>query len=568
MKPKSGEGRRESRAYRFLIYVILLIGVAPILLPLYWLVLGSLKPRERLEVAPPDWLPVVPRNFIQIEGRDVEVSLVDDGRTSGTGVYRVRPMRGETGWAHLPVQRILRETVPSAQTTSAPARYEVSFNDIAEQETQAVWTVLGLEIPVRCQPDPPPPQGACRIFWTERPPAHPREGFASSMIQVAPRLVAKRGAPPDIEIHWRERTLAAELLTENTEAGFITIQLLCPPDGLDVPVQELRSDRRVRRFAVIDGRRREIRVLERDAAAGRARVEIVADAPPRLAAPDAPAARIYWATLLGQTQAIEPVKFPLPDGPAAVVAVRVPGVLAVAPDHVRTEAPLRPQWRNYAATLQDQAFGLYAVNTLFIGCLVVLGTILSCGLAGYAFARLQFRGRDALFLLLLSTLMVPAQVTSIPTFVLFVKFGWIDSFKPLIVPSFLAQAAFFVFLFRQFMLTVPADLEDAARIDGCGPLATWWLILMPLSRPIVVTVAVFAFLGVWNDLLGPVLYINSDSKQTVALGLQNLKTSFYGGQQSEILMAASVMAMLPSLILFFIAQRAFLRGVVVSGVKG
>ncbi len=245
----------------------------------------------------------------------------------------------------------------------------------------------------------------------------------------------------------------------------------------------------------------------------------------------------------------------------------MPGPLAIAAGRIRAEGPVQPQWHNYALAWRAQTFDRYVVNTLFIAALVVLGTVLSCGLVGYAFARLEFRGRDLLFLLLLSTLMIPGQVTSIPTFVLFAKFGWLDSYKPLTVPAFLASSAFFIFLYRQYMRTIPLDVEDAARIDGCGPLQTWWLILMPLSKPIVVTVAVFTFVGVWNDFLGPLLYVNADDKQTVALGLQSFKSAFQY-DDPQVLMAASVLLMLPSLVLFFLAQRAFVWGVVVSGVKG
>ena len=245
----------------------------------------------------------------------------------------------------------------------------------------------------------------------------------------------------------------------------------------------------------------------------------------------------------------------------------MPGPLAIAAGRIRAEGPVQPQWHNYALAWRAHTFDRYVVNTLFIAALVVLGTVLSCGLVGYAFARLEFRGRDLLFLLLLSTLMIPGLVTSIPTFVLFAKFGWLDSYKPLTVPAFLASSAFFIFLYRQYMRTIPLDVEDAARIDGCGPLQTWWLILMPLSKPIVVTVAVFTFVGVWNDFLGPLLYVNADDKQTVALGLQSFKSAFQY-DDPQVLMAASVLLMLPSLVLFFLAQRAFVRGVVVSGVKG
>jgi ABC-type glycerol-3-phosphate transport system permease component len=415
-------------------------------------------------------------------------------------------------------------------------------------------------------------------------------------------------------VPWKGRTVDARRAW-----GEERMWLTSPGGGLEVPANEIRVEERVRRYATIDGARHEVRVLTRDAERGVAVVELL-DQPQtrcieasRLERVERP---VYTAEILGDRQIVEPLTAielatevgsgiegrstsgPLPNGrgsagdahttsrphtnvaigadaspdprfpiPDPRIPVHVPGAIAVAADLIRTETPLAPQWSNYAAAWAEQEFDLYVVNTLFIAALVVLGTVISCGLVGYAFARYEFRGRNLLFLLLLSTMMIPAQVTAIPTFVLFAKFGWIDSFKPLIVPHFLAHSAFFVFLFRQFMLTIPADLEDSARIDGCGPLQTWWLIMMPLCRPIVITVAVFSFIYVWNDFLYPLLYINSDEKQTVALGLQSFKSA-YAGAEPQLIMAASVMMIIPTVLLFFVAQKAFMRGVVVSGVKG
>jgi ABC-type glycerol-3-phosphate transport system permease component len=253
--------------------------------------------------------------------------------------------------------------------------------------------------------------------------------------------------------------------------------------------------------------------------------------------------------------------------PSKVRVIATGEVKEVPPQLVRTVRRFAPHTENYGEVLKREPFHKYFINTLFITACCVLGQVLSCSLVGYAFARVQFRGRGALFLILLSTMMIPAQITMIPRFILFVKLGWLDSFKPLTVPAFLATNAFFVFLFRQFFLTIPVDLEDAARIDGCGPLATFWHVMLPMARPAAVTVTVFTFIWSWNDFLGPLIYINSDEKRTLALALDSFKT-MYGYNDVHLLMAASVMMIVPSLIIFFLAQRAFIRGVVVTGLKG
>jgi len=578
------EGRRESWRYKLAMYTLLALGGIPILLPIYWLALGSLKTKERVEATPPDWLPVVPRDYLLLDGQELPVTIFDDGRAAGTGVCRIKLRQDEGATIALAagsirrdvsdqyfarVAGIRRRVVPVGSAASAPGERvhvellgtlrQVQVPDDAIEvavDVRVLWAVFGRELRVTCDEEPLPESGEVTIQWEEPSPA----------IRIDPALFTADRA----RVWWRERELPAELVRPVAPGGYCTIRLVYPEGGLRVPVSALRREERVRRFAVIQGERHEVKVLRRDARANSALVELLGE-PERAwvarSALDHVTHAEYRAPLLGEEQVVEPVTEPLPAAADARVAVRVPGQLAVTRDHIRSEAPLRPQWRNFAAAWREQTFDLYVVNTVFIAALVVLGSVLSCGLVGYAFARLEFRGRDGLFLLLLGTLMVPLQVTSIPTFVMFAKFGWIDSYKPLIVPHLLAQSAFFVFLFRQFMLTIPTDLEDSARIDGCGPLATWWLLMMPLSRPIVVTVAVFAFLYAWNDFLYPLLYINSDEKQTVALGLQNFKSAFQYSDQ-HLLMAATVMMIVPSVVLFFVAQRAFVRGVVVSGVKG
>jgi len=200
------------------------------------------------------------------------------------------------------------------------------------------------------------------------------------------------------------------------------------------------------------------------------------------------------------------------------------------------------------------------------GCAVV-GSVLSCSLAAYSFARLRSPGRNLIFMALLATLMLPGAVTIVPTFIVFQKLDWLNTFKPLIVPSFFGNA-FFIFLLRQFFMTVPLELEDAARIDGASSLQIFIRIMLPLAKPALVTVAIFAFIGSWNDFFYPLIYLNSEDMYTVALGVANFRGSARVGPQMQLLMAASFLATVPVLIVFFLAQRLFIQGIVFSGIKG
>ncbi|ACZ43411.1 binding-protein-dependent transport systems inner membrane component [Thermobaculum terrenum ATCC BAA-798] len=229
--------------------------------------------------------------------------------------------------------------------------------------------------------------------------------------------------------------------------------------------------------------------------------------------------------------------------------------------------PVPPQWGNYAEVFSAVPFGRYMLNSAFVSGMVVLGSVLSSSLAAYSFARLRSPGRDLIFMVLLSTLMLPGAVTIVPTFIVFQKLGWINTFKPLIVPAFFGNA-FFIFLLRQFFLTIPLELEDAARIDGASALQIFWRVILPLSRPAIITVAIFAFIGSWNDFFTPLIYINSEDMYTVALGIANFQGSARVGPQMHLLMAASFIATLPVLLVFFLAQRLFIQGIVFTGIKG
>jgi multiple sugar transport system permease protein len=227
--------------------------------------------------------------------------------------------------------------------------------------------------------------------------------------------------------------------------------------------------------------------------------------------------------------------------------------------------PHPPHWSNYARAVSYIPFFLYLRNTLTISILSVIGSVLSCSLVAYSLAKIRWRGREPLFLLIVATMMLPGQVTMIPQFTIFNALGWIDSFKPLVVPQFLGTA-FYIFLLRQFFLTIPQELSDAAQIDGCSDWTTYWRVVLPLAKPALATVGLFTFMGAWNDFTGPLLYLNDETKATLSLGLQQ----FVGQHETEwaMLMAASTLMTLPIILLFFLAQRFFIEGITLTGIKG
>ena len=227
--------------------------------------------------------------------------------------------------------------------------------------------------------------------------------------------------------------------------------------------------------------------------------------------------------------------------------------------------PNPPRWQNYSEALTYVPFDRYAVNSLIISTLTIIGHLLSCTVIAYGFARLRAPGRDALFVLVLATMMLPYPVTMVPLYMLFNWLGWINTFLPLTVPAFFGSA-FYIFLLRQFFLTIPADLEDAATIDGANILQILWYVMLPLSKPALATVAIFTFQNAWNDFLAPLIYLHDQSLYTVALGLNFFRATYTINW--AYLMAASLVTMLPVLLVFFLAQRLFIEGITFSGLKG
>ena len=223
-------------------------------------------------------------------------------------------------------------------------------------------------------------------------------------------------------------------------------------------------------------------------------------------------------------------------------------------------------WENYPDALTAMPFDRFFLNTILLAVGRIIGLTLSCSLAGFAFAKLRWKGRNTIFFIVLLTLMIPVEVTLIPRYILFAKLGWIDSFAPLLVPGFFAENAFFVFLFRQFFMTMGQDLIDAARIDGCSFIGLFWRIIVPNAKPVFAVVAIFIIQNNWNSFLLPMIYLTDRAKYTLALGLRLFNEQYYS--QTHLLMAASVFVILPILILFFFMQRYFIQGVVFTGSKG
>jgi multiple sugar transport system permease protein len=229
---------------------------------------------------------------------------------------------------------------------------------------------------------------------------------------------------------------------------------------------------------------------------------------------------------------------------------------------------------NYLEVIRgdNTRFLLWARNTMIVAVLTVAGTTLSSAIVAYGFAKIQFRGRSILFVIMLSTMMIPFPVTMVPLFTIFRRLGdltgmaWLGTFKPLWVPAWFGSA-FSIFLLRQFFLTIPKDLSEAARIDGCSELGILFRVILPLARPALAVVALFSFMVVWNDFLAPLVYLQRPEQFTLALGLDNFQSAV-GGTPWHLLMAASVLVILPVIALFFLAQRTFIEGITTTGIKG
>lgn len=226
--------------------------------------------------------------------------------------------------------------------------------------------------------------------------------------------------------------------------------------------------------------------------------------------------------------------------------------------------PTQFVWQNYVDSWNAVPFARYYLNSTFVSLMITLGQLATCSLAAYAFARLRFFGRNVIFLIFLGTMMVPFQLTMIPLYFIMGSFKWIDTYYALIVPF--STSAFGIFLLRQFFIDIPTELEDAARIDGCSRIGILFKIILPLSKPALATLGIFTFMFSWNSFLWPLIVTNSDEMYVIQLGLSVFRDA-YGGVQWALLMAATSMATIPVLIVFFFGQKQFIQGITLTGLK-
>ncbi len=267
----------------------------------------------------------------------------------------------------------------------------------------------------------------------------------------------------------------------------------------------------------------------------------------------------FWLVLV-----VGAITFTMPFYIMITMALKTPGELAVSP---MWDWPKNLTWENFTLVLTNEnaPFGLFFKNTVFLAVMGTAGVVISSALVAYPFARLTFRGRDRLFVVLLSTMMLPGIVTTIPQFVLYRELHWIDTFFPLWVPAWFGGGAFNIFLMRQFFMGIPRELDEAAILDGATYGQIFWRILMPNSGAVLATVGIFCFTGIWKDFMGPLIYLNSVEMQTLEVGLNTYRS--LQSEQWHLLMAGSVIVMIPLIIMFLVGQRYFVKGIVMTGGK-
>lgn len=279
--------------------------------------------------------------------------------------------------------------------------------------------------------------------------------------------------------------------------------------------------------------------------------------------------RVIGRTLLYVIAIASSILFMIPFAWTVFSSLKTPSELYVFPPRW---LPATPRFDNYQEVFNVAPFARWIWNSVVVSILATMGAVISAALVGYSFARFRYPGRDAIFMVTLSTMMLPVEVTLIPLYLLFNKLGWLDSYLPLIVPSWFGGGAFLIFMMRQFFMTIPRDLDEAALIDGASYLRIFWQLILPLSMPALATAAIITFIGDWNAFLFPYIILNSSSKFTLGIGIKYFQTIASQIDSMEprenLLMAASIMMTAPIIILFFAAQRYFVKGIVMSGIKG
>jgi ABC-type glycerol-3-phosphate transport system permease component len=279
--------------------------------------------------------------------------------------------------------------------------------------------------------------------------------------------------------------------------------------------------------------------------------------------------KVIGRTILYLVAIASSVLFMIPFAWTVFSSLKSPSELYVFPPQW---LPSTPRFENYQEVFTVAPFARWLWNSVVVSVLGTLGSVISAALVGYSFARFRYPGRDAIFLVTLSTMMLPVEVTLIPLYLLFNKIGWLNTYLPLIVPAWFGGGAFLIFMMRQFFMTIPRDLDEAARIDGASYLRIFWQLIMPLSMPALATAAIITFIGDWNSFLFPYIILNSSEKFTIGVGIKYFQTIASNIDSMEprenLLMAASIMMTAPIIVLFFTAQRYFVKGIVMSGIKG
>ncbi len=287
----------------------------------------------------------------------------------------------------------------------------------------------------------------------------------------------------------------------------------------------------------------------------------------RAAGTSLPAARLRSGVLFYVLAAMLTVFFMGPFVWTVLSSLKLPNEITAFPP---VFVPSQLRFENYARAWQKVPFLSFYINSLTVTVLAVLGQVISATLVAYGFSRFRFPGRDAIFMLVIATLIVPWEVTIVPSFILYKWLGWLDTLKPLIVPYWFGGSPLYIFLLRQFFMGIPREFDEAAEMDGANSFRILWQILVPLCVPAITTVAIFSFLQHWNEFIQPLIFLNSPENFTVSLGLRFFQTSPAdpGEPKEHLLMAAAVIAAIPCILLFFAAQRFFVRGIVMSGIKG
>lgn len=561
--------RQGSRAVA--VHGLLVLGAAIFILPFAWLLVTSFKYPEEITHYPPRWLPSIPgatyrSPYVTAEMFDPPqapdaldperwdelwpaaeavlwesgTALLGEARVRGLDVRKLRPVLVQALW------QVISLGVPVEVWAQDDAGILGALGGRVDRDRiEDAWNLAFRCVAVRT---PSVMDIERKEYLLDAPGAGLLETAA---VPVGATRLARR--PVSFLTENKPPLLLEYDLSGEAEAGFsATLPLPVPPERLlcvTVPLRQDRSWHRITFELELEGRRYEssarlylglyrwqelsFKLIDRDARDERD-VGI-------------------WPLVLAKDQRD---------------AVNIPGQFRMTMRIHRASA-LGALWNKYTQNYRDawiagKQWDRYIINSGYLALFNVLGQILACSLVAYAFARLNWPGRDILFFIMLATMMLPPQVTMIPVFLVFKELGWYNTLKPLWVPAF-TGAAFFIFLLRQFMMGIPRDLEEAARIDGCGWFGTYARVILPLMKPALAAVGIFTFMNTWNDFMGPLIYVSDQRLYPLALGLFDFRQEH--GAEFGMLMAASTLMILPVVILFFFAQRYFIQGVTLTGMK-